>query len=294
MFIKSSHQWTADIIKHEIEKLILKWGDVKYFVADGGNAICKSIELLHKVHIYDITHKMAWMLKNTYEKDELFIKYTKEMAQMRFKGICSDFSHVIPPKQRSDSRFMNLDILSDWGLKALKCLENLKNGSKIYEKLLWVKDYQPLIAELDLINVSLTKIRALLKTNGLSKKMLSQVSKILKGLTSSKRLIKFKHNLLNFLEETIKLLPKEAKILCTSDIIESSFGKYKNYMSQNSMAGFTDLTLCLAAFTNTLDPEQLLITLEQTKMKDLKEWSKNNIGETNFSKRKKVLMNRRG
>jgi hypothetical protein len=41
------------------------------------------------------------------------------MAQMRFKCVCSDISHLIPPKQRTGSRFMNLGILSDWGMKAL-------------------------------------------------------------------------------------------------------------------------------------------------------------------------------
>jgi len=84
-------------------------------------------------------------------------------------------------------------------------------------------------------------------------------------------------------------LPDEGKLLCTSDIIESSFGKYKNYMSQNSMAGITDLSLCLAAFTNRLDATKLKIGLENTKMNDLKKWSKENIRETHFSKRKRTL-----
>jgi hypothetical protein len=289
-FIKSSSTWTAEIIKKEIEILIEKWGDVKYFVADGGNGICKSIRLLGKVHVYDVTHKMAWLLKNMYSKDEVFIKYTKAMSLMRLKGVCSDISHLIPPKQRVDSRFMNLDIISDWGLKALNCLKTSTIGSKIHESLSWVLEFKELIIELDIINTTISEIKAILKIKGLSKKTVNMATKIFNRKTLNARLQYFKENLLGYLKQTLLQLPGEKQLLCTSDIIESSFGKYKNYMSQNSMAGITDLSLCLAAFTNRLDEEEMKAGLERTKMSDLKIWSKENIGETNFSKRKKTLV----
>ena len=289
LFIKSSNKWTAEIIKKEIEILIEKWGDIKYIVADGGNGICKGIKLLGKAHVYDVTHKIAWLLKNMYSQDQTFIEYTKGMSQMRFKGVCSDISHLIPPKQRTNSRFMNLDILSDWGLKALNCLKTSTKGSKIYESLSWVLEYEELIIELDTINTTISEIKALLKTKGLSKKMFNLVTKIFRHKTLNARLQYFKENLLKHLKETLMQLPDEKELLCTSDIIESSFGKYKNYMSQNSMAGITDLSLCLASFTNRLDARELKAGLEKTKMSDLKKWSEDNIGETNFSRRKKAL-----
>jgi len=295
LFIKSSNKWTADIIKKEIENLIEKWGDVKYIVADGGNAICKSIKLLRKEHVYDITHKMAWLLKNTYSKDESFIGYSKEMAQMRFKGVCSNVAHIIPPKQRVNSRFMNLDILSDWGEKALNCIKSSKKDCKIFEKLSWVKGYEDLINELNLINSIITEVKSILKTKGLSKKTFNNVTEIInKCQTENIRVLSFNTSLLDYLKETLMKLPDEKKLLCTSDIIESSFGKYKNYMSQNSMAGITDLSLCLASFTSQLNATELKEGLEKTKINDLKKWSKENIGETNFSKRKKALGITRG
>lgn len=98
LFLKSGSQWTAEIIKKEIVNIINQWGNVKYIVADGGNAICKSISLLSLAHVYDITHKIALVLKKIYKDDVTFIGYTKEMAQMRFKCVCSDASHIIPPK----------------------------------------------------------------------------------------------------------------------------------------------------------------------------------------------------
>jgi hypothetical protein len=68
-----------------------------------------------------------------------------------------------------------------------------------------------------------------------------------------------------------------ATILCTSDIIESAFGKYKNYVSKNPMAGVTNLTLCLAAFTSSLKKESIRDALEKTKVADIQKWTKENI-----------------
>jgi len=290
LFIKSSNKWTADIIKKEIENIIEKYGDVKYIVADGGNAICKSIRLLEKVHVYDITHKIAWLLKQIYSEDQVFVEYTKAMTQMRYKGICSDVSHIIPPKQRSNSRFMNLDILSDWGLKALNCLKSAGKNSKVFEKLIWIKDYKKIIIELDVINTIIAEIKTILKTKSLSKQTLKEVNKMFNKLcVKNERVSYFKENLMYYLKEILIKLPEEKQLLCTSDIIESSFGKYKNYMSQNSMAGITNLSLCLASFTNSLDAKELKKGLEKTKINDLKKWSEENIGETNFAKRKRTL-----
>jgi len=287
--VKSSNIWTGEIIKKEIENLVKKWGNFKYIVADGGNAICKSVRLLGGVHIYDITHKMAWLLKSIYSKEETFIKYTKEMAQMRFKGVCSSIAYIIPPQQRFNSRFMNLDILSDWGLKALKLMERSTKGSKLYESISWVNDYKELIIELDIVNKVFAEIRRVTKTKGLSERTINKVTKILGFKTENNHIQFLKENILDYLRETLKQLPDEKNILCTSDIIESCFGKYKNYMSQNSMAGITDLSLCLASFTSKLNPEDIEKGLENTRMEDLKKWSKENITETNFSKRKKTL-----
>ena len=292
LFIKASSTWKADIIMKEIENIIKTYGQVKYIVADGGNAICKSIKLLSSTHVYDITHKIAILLRKMYSKDDVFINYTKQMAQMRFKAACSNVAYIIPPKQRIDSRFMNLDILSDWGQKALNYLETVTVGSNIFNWLCWLDEYKDFITELGTINDMINQIKTTLKVNGLSKKTFSEVKKILRTnriYMKSARVNYLKENLLSFLEETMNLLPKESNLLCTSDIIESSFGKYKNSVNRNPMAGITDLSLSLATFTSSLNAATIKEGLEKTSMKDLSEWSKMNIGETNLSRRKRAL-----
>jgi len=138
-----------------------------FAVADGGNAICRCLRLSQITHIYDITHKIAWILKQIYKDHPDFIAYTKEMSKMRTKLVLSDVSHILPPNQRTDSRFMNLDILSDWGTKVLTFLQEKKKQTKEYPKLKWVKKYSELIFELTQINTIVAEIKHVLKTNGL-------------------------------------------------------------------------------------------------------------------------------
>ncbi len=178
LFIKASDRWTADLIKNEIEVIIKNFGDVKYIVADGGSAIVKSIRLLSKTHVYNITHKIVLLLKKMYGDDPLFIAYSKEMAQMWLTLVCSDIAHMVPPKQRSNSRSMNLDILSDWGIKVLNCLKNVEKPSKIYQRLQWITAYKDFINELGIVNKVVNDFKILIKTRGLSKYNLISANKL--------------------------------------------------------------------------------------------------------------------
>jgi hypothetical protein len=86
------------------------------------------------------------------------------MAKMRGALSLTNVSHILPPNQRFHSRFMNLDIISDWGMKVLNYLKNKEKQKREYKELLWVKNHEQLIQELFQVNGTLLKIKALLKT----------------------------------------------------------------------------------------------------------------------------------
>ena len=79
------------------------------------------------------------------------------------------------------------------------------------------------------------------------------------------------------------------KILCSSYILESSFGKYKNYISDNISVSITDLSLLKPAFNSKLGQDEIIKALETIKVKQTKEWSTMNIGGTQTKKRRVSL-----
>jgi hypothetical protein len=288
--ISSKSSWTGEMIKSEIEKIKEKTGTILYTIADGGNAISKSLKTSNIPHIYDITHKIALILKEMYSQENEFKNYCNEMNKMRVSLVLSKVAHIVPPNQRFKSRFMNLDIISEWGTKALEYLKKNETESNEYQYLEWVKKYSEIIEELKQVNTTIDLIKTNLKINGLSNKSKKECEKILNNIVIKNQRTKYlKKELKSYFKETRKKVPKLKKISCSSDIIESSFGKYKNYINDNPMIGVTNLALCLSAFTCNLDYNEIKEGIEKTKILNLNKWTKENICKTNLSKRKEIL-----
>jgi hypothetical protein len=257
LLVKSKESWKGDDIAKELKSLETKLGKILYAVTDAGNALRKGLRLSGITHIYDITHSIAIVLERIYKNNPDFKSYTSQMGQMRLKLCSSKYAHLIPPNQRSKSRFLNIDIVSNWGIKVLEALQknNLNNEEK--NLLLWVKDKQDFIVEMDIIIEAVRKISAELKKNGLSKKSrkicISFLTDFKKG-----RLKIFRNHMIKYFEDNTKIIKKyREKLLCTSDIIESTFGRYKNEINKNPMSGITDLALIIPAFTSDFSEESI-------------------------------------
>ncbi len=78
-------------------------------------------------------------------------------------------------------------------------------------------------------------------------------------------------------------------MLCCSDVIESTFGKYKNELSKNPMCAITDLVLIIPAFTANLTTEWINEAIDSSTIKDIQQWSKENLCASLLSKRKKCF-----
>jgi hypothetical protein len=104
-------------------------------------------------------------------------------------------------------------------------------------------------------------------------------------------LLIIEQKLSEYLRETLRNSPMDKKgaMLCSSDCIESAFGKYKNYIQDNPMTGITNLSLSLAAFTGKLSKEEISEAFQSTRVENVKNWSEENIGQTTLSKRLKTL-----
>ena len=290
LLISARTSWTGDLINKELKKIEEKLGTILYAVADGGNGICKGLRLSNIGHVYDLSHKIAWFLKQVYSEDVDFKEYTTKMAKMRGRLVLSDVSHVLPPNQKIHSRFMNLDILSDWGEKVLLYLDKNEKTKKEYIQLQWVGHFKDLIQELSQVNCALQEIKKVLKTKGLSKANIKWAEKTINKIEiQNSRTEYIKRELVEYLKKTKEIGSKSVKMLCTSDIIESSFGKYKNYINQNPMIGITNLSLCISAFTSKLDDSELKQVMEKIRTSDISKWSEENIGQTNMAKRRRVL-----
>jgi len=284
----ASKSWTGDQINKVIHELTLEIGKIKYAVADMGNAIKKALHLALIPHVHDINHKFSWFIKELLKNDIEFDSYYKKLAHLRGSMPLSKLSYILPPKQRVNSRFMNLKPIFDWGISILKLIGDGKLNPMEEEKFAHIKEHEKLIRQMaELIRLA-NHTQEIIKNHGLSETTKKDCLALFDKIEDS-RILQFKAMIDKYFTQTMETEKDTDKILCSSDILESSFGKYKNYISKNKSVGITDLSLTIPAFCSKFENDKIIEAVENVKTKHIKQWSDNNLGESLTMKRRKIL-----
>jgi hypothetical protein len=97
----------------------------------------------------------------------------------------------------------------------------------------------------------------------------------------------FTGSILDFVTDQTKDLEQTA--LGSTEIIESSFGKLKQLMNEDTKDGFTPFVLSLAACLGKLDADIIKAALRTCNKKKVKAWAAVNIGETIYSQRRRLF-----
>ena len=89
-----------------------------------------------------------------------------------------------------------------------------------------------------------------------------------------KNVMIFTENIFKYLENLLQksLDLGEKSILCSSDIIESFFGKFKQKITPNCPRKLTEFMFTIANFSGNFSEDELQKALENVKMKDLKKY----------------------
>ncbi len=304
LLISNKNNWNGELVCNEIKELEPKIGKIKYAVGDYGSDLKKGLRLAGIKHVHDLSHLISNIVKSIYEKDKDFVKLKEQMNVMRKNFIQTNISSVVPPKGRKKSEYQNFDTIISWANAVMNLINNklqtpkqkeiLKefiDGNKldrIKKEFSWINDFSTLIEELSEISKSIKTIEKDMKHNGLSEITLKKCISELKKL-ETKNGKKFSEKLISQIEFQFEKFQYTDTILCSSDIIESIFGKYKNCTNNNPMASITNLILTMASFTCELTDENIIKSMETTTINDIKDWSKKNIGHSLFFERKYLL-----
>jgi hypothetical protein len=286
LVVKSKESWTGEAISAEIEYCKQQLGKIIYATTDGGSTLKKALRLSGIPHIYDVTHAVAVMLEKLYKTDETFIKITKDMGVMRLKLCCSQYAHIMPPNQRSKSRYLNLEIISQWCIKIINLLDNTRIKQEERELLSWVGELKSFIFEMQNIINAVEKTSVILKHNGLNQKTYNACLKILKSVPESTKQKIFTSLFIEYLDNNMnKRSSSKETLMCTSDIIETIFGRYKNELNQNPANGITDMALIIPAMTSDLNKDVIMKAIDKYNVKQIKEWQKENLCDSLSAKR---------
>ena len=282
LVLKVSASWKSANVVSAIREHIDP-EQISYCVSDTGSNLICAINALKCKHIPDVNHKFSLMMQSIFENDVHFTEYTKALSSLRAQKSMSKMARIVPPNQRIMSRWMNLTPLLEWGVKMIHLLD--KNELTKDEKtvLSFLKPLKEFIFDTYQVLIRLNDIQKLLKNRGFNdgnfQKAISKFSDM-KSINS----LKIKRKVEEYLQDfTSKATGKT--ICCSTDIIESCFGRYKEIVKGNKSVGISDLCLCIAAMTgknNTND------AMETVSIKQLKEWKTKNVSKTLFAEKKEL------
>jgi hypothetical protein len=293
MSVKTS--WNGESIKEVFEGVEEKMGSAPaYVVSDNGSTIVKAVREKGYVHVRDVGHSIGLLVQQVYEKAKDFQSFMKEVTAVKFRETMRATAYLLPPKQRTVARFMNISHTVCWAASLLKSFHRLNaEEQKVFQ---FIKDCKLLINELKDVFIPVNAVLKRLKKEGLSGASVRKLLPEIKPLTASGERIAAVERLM---EEYItgeygKLSERYEKWHVSSDIIESMFGSYKARKSSNAMNGVTKQIFLLPVMTRLksdtkMDKSCFKNYLEKVFLQDLDEWRNTHLSVNRTVKRKKLL-----
>jgi len=294
---------TGEIVYEQLKDTFKRTGVPRAIVSDKGsdiNAGVKKIqnENLNMVHIYDLKHKIALIIKNILEADDEWSKF-KIFANFVTKKLQNTvIAGYKPPKQKEKARYMNIENLVYWGDKILiqyeilqqketKTEEEIKLESIIKDIAKFKESIESWV-EMVMVFELIEKFMNIhnLQSNSYEKFHELHGDKLLKIKTAKAR--GFATQILSFIKEQQSVCNENERLLHSSQLIESLFGKFKSLEKEQSKSSFTSLILSIGAVVSKTTSDVLKRALETVNVNMINEWSKEKVGTTIQAQRKKL------
>lgn len=293
LYIAVKPSWNWEDVVELLDKVAEKVGKKPiYVISDAGSNLTKGIKGAKLERIADVGHQIAKCVEQTYAKQELFKAFTTSVAGVKFREVMKDTSYLLPPKQRTIARFMNLSGIVNWAADILRVFDKLTPVEQ--QTFVFLKGFQNLIEELESVFEMTHKMLKIIKNKGLSYENIAQCS-ILGIQYSAKIPSTLTDKIKAYFKEAKDKLPDETTIWhASSDVLESLFGKYKQIASPNKLNGVTPFVLSLCVYTNFDEhskemSSQIKFALENVLMADLNTWKRHNLIDNQVVRRIKIL-----
>lgn len=294
----------GEMIEEQLDKIGKRVGVPVQIVADNGSDLAKGIRLYQEKHpdliyTHDVTHAMALILKKQLNSDDRYQSFIKECNISRQKLQQTELSFLSPPAQRSQCRYFNVERLTEWASNLLNSstetlmtlipdFDRLLVTNKIVDKLGWLAAYELDVIKWNKMLLLTRNIETHLKQSGISKESPSYILEN-RTMFSDVSIQNFQENIFNYLSNQSEKFKTTDIFLATSDVIESLFGKYKQFSSRCPVKemGQMILTICLSTIDLTTD--LIKDALETTSFVDVENWLEEVFGRSTLSKRKSLF-----
>ena len=271
LYVGSSQEWKGEDIAVELSK-IRENKEIKYVVSDRGCNLLAAYKLLNITHIEDCTHILANYLKGLYEGKEEFEGFCKLVGKLRKDwNLSKENSKYMPPSMRGKMRFANIFPCINWAKNMLEKWQEL--SPNVQQTAAFLVEKRDFILELIENEKAFKSLCQTLKNNGFGQLQKQEVLAQFKLINPQNYLLTATFiakctQYLNLLNEKASNI-QQPFLLCSSDIIESYFGKFKVKINPKNPHKLTEFIFTIANFSQNFSPQEIKNALEYSKIKEI-------------------------
>ena len=254
--VEVSHTWTGVLLSTALDTIFGRAGYPVAIIKDGGLDLNKGIALVrahtpaHPIQVIDdIGHYTANALRATFAEDARFVRFLKIVSRGASRIRQTRVAWLLPPKIRSKARFHSITAVAAWAHHLLDFLGGpgrAKAGTDRHlarASFAGLATLRPFLTGFCQVAALCEEIQHVLKTQGFNQATYGLATKTLEQLPDTSLV---KTRLIAWCEKHLHLHRAlgigDLRLLVSSDIIESLFGKFKTIIQRNPLAELNRLS----------------------------------------------------
>jgi hypothetical protein len=297
LVIEPGVSWKREVMERAYGELADKIGAPLAVVVDGAVELRDGAEVLQKrrenvIILGDFKHYAANVLKKIVGDDERFAAFMSQVGCTRSAIQQTEMGHLTPPSPRPKARFMNLAATLRWAQMVLWQLDHpdskARHGitvARLNEKLGWLREFRDEISRWGACQAVVSASVTFVNEQGLFRGAANQLASELKSLPNCEDSLAVADRLLTFVRQSEEKLAEGQRLPLSTEILESSFGLFKQLERQHSKGGFTSLLAAFGALLKPATPESIRRDFARVSVKQMRKWVAENLKTTLASKR---------
>jgi hypothetical protein len=291
----------GEVVYQQLTAAVIHTGVPREILSDGGSELQAGVAQFRQAHpetsaIYDIKHKTALVLKHELAEEATWQAFTQQAAQTKQRVQQTPLAFLAPPAQRRKARYMNVDSLIRWGSNLLRYVEQRPgtpsadlSPKRLAQHYGWITDFRDALGSWEELLQIVEAVERFVRTQGLSRGCHQALEQTLVPLVRTERGRQIGQQLLAFVQaESGKAAPQE-RLLGSSEVIESVFGKLKRLEQHQAHSGFTGLLLAVGAMVSATTQDVIQKALETVPTSPVRQWCQQHLGPSVQAQRQQAF-----
>lgn len=271
----------GEIVAEPWEQTAQRTGIPREIVSDHGSDVTKGSELFAARHAHthgvdDAAHQGAGVLKRRLEADARWADLITRWGQTKARLQQTPDASLLSPSLRGKARDRNLESLWRWCRAILALRDRGPAGgiarARAKARSGWLEPFRGAIGEWSRWESTVRGSVEFVRTHGWSRGGDAELAAALKARPSEPRHQQREAEFIEFVRNQSAGAQPSERLVGSTEVLESVFGKWKTLERQESSSGITSFLLGLGSMLGRWTVSRVQEALEQTLVKHVKSW----------------------